>query len=552
MLKYYKSNNFKHIPSIRLHVLLMVLGLLLFSCTEEKDFIEIESQRLVFNDDVGSMRSLFSVGDVALTYVSDTEVQVQFTSSTNSKAYIDYGENINYGEQNKGEFSLNNSTHQQSIEGLEPGTTYFYKIVAMSEEGEHATASGSFTMSGNALDAMAFTIGGLEFVELRDTEARIKFTTGANSQAYIEYGTDMNYGNQTDGEASFDNAVHTQSITGLQPGTLYYYQIRTNTKIWNTASASGSFVTAEASDVVEGGLPEDIDSTYAITFEDDFDQTPGTLPDANKWESRLPWGPDVIINNERQYYTDILNGDTAAPNPFDFDGDSNLVITVGLNDTEQVKATGQLYYSGVLTGAQSTPFRDGYIEARIFFEPDVEGFWGGFWLLHRYYDYPRDTGANGKRRTEIDWELIRGQGVGVGGPYDTDRAQVAYHYDDGQWSISAQGFKGPNGAIGESVQCDGTPITGNYGEGVGPVQQPSGLDLAGEWHRYGIWKTDEFVKWYLDGVLVASICDPAIVSQVEMYPIVNIALGDRWPGPPDAADYPTSMLVDYIKLWEPQ
>ncbi|MDC0008124.1 glycoside hydrolase family 16 protein [bacterium] len=302
---------------------------------------------------------------------------------------------------------------------------------------------------------------------------------------------------------------------------------------------------------LDARLPMDIDSTYIITFEDDFDQQPGTLPNANKWVSQLPWGPEVIINNERQYYTDVLNGDTKAPNPFDFDGDSNLIITVGLNTPSQVEATGQDYYSGVLTGAQSTPYRDGYIEAKIFYEPDVAGFWGAFWLLHRYYDFPQDTGDNGKRRTEIDWEFVRGPGGEfLGGPYETDRIPVAYHYDDGQWSVSGSGFKGPNGEPGETVQCDGTTITSN--QGLGPVQKPDGGDFAGEWHRYGVWKTDEFVKWYLDGELVASICDPAIVSQMEMYPIINIAIGGNFPGPPDASDYPTSMLVDYITLWEPQ
>lgn len=315
------------------------------------------------------------------------------------------------------------------------------------------------------------------------------------------------------------------------------------------ATDDDSDISNEERVIADSRLPDDVDLTYVLTFEDDFNQLAGTLPDATKWESRLPWGPDLTINNERQYYTDILRGDDKAPNPFDFDGE-NLIITAGLNSATQAETTGLDYYSGVLTGAQSTPYRDGYIEAKIWYEADVAGFWGAFWLLHRYYDYPQDTGANGKRRTEIDWEFVRGPGGEfLGGPYDTDNIAVAYHYDDGLWSISGSGFKGPNDAPGESVQCDGTQI--NKSAGIGPVKQADGRDFAGAWHRYGVWKTDEFVKWYLDGVMVASVCDPAIVSQVEMYPIINIAIGGNFPGPPDAEDYPTSMLVDYISLWQP-
>ncbi|RPD93046.1 glycoside hydrolase family 16 protein [Aureibaculum marinum] len=297
-------------------------------------------------------------------------------------------------------------------------------------------------------------------------------------------------------------------------------------------------------------LPADIDSTYTITFEDNFNQAAGTLPDANKWKSRLPWGPDVIINKERQYYTDVLNGDNKAPNPFNFDGE-HLIITAGLNTPEQAEATGQDYYSGVLSGAESTPYRDGYIEAKIWYEPDVDGFWGAFWLLHKYYSSPEDTGANGISRTEIDWEFVRGPGGEfLGGPYDTDQATIAYHYNDGEWSISRSGYRGPNNTSGTSVQCDGTPL--NQSSGIGPVTLPEGGDIAGEWHRYGVWKTDEFIKWYFDGVMVASICDPEIVSQIEMYPIINIAVGGNYPGPPNPEHFPTSMLVDYICLWEPK
>ncbi|WP_405410131.1 hypothetical protein [Maribacter sp. Asnod1-A12] len=307
----------------------------------------------------------------------------------------------------------------------------------------------------------------------------------------------------------------------------------------------------EEPEVKDDRLPTDVDSNYIITFEDDFNQQPGTLPDPSKWQSQLPWGPNVTINSELQYYTDVLNGDVKAPNPFDFDGNGNLIITAGLNNDQQVEATGAEYYSGVLTGSESTPYRDGYIEANIWFEPDVAGFWGAFWLLHRYYESPQDTGENGKRRTEIDWEFVRGPGGEfLGGPYSTDRLQVAYHYDDGQWSVSGSGFNSANGEPGLSMQCNGTEI--NNVVGVGPIKLENEEDFAGNWHRYGIWKTDEFVKWYLDGELVASICDSAIVSQIDMYPIINLAIGGNFPGPPNSDDYPTSMLIDYITLWEPQ
>lgn len=294
--------------------------------------------------------------------------------------------------------------------------------------------------------------------------------------------------------------------------------------------------------------PDQVIQDYSLIFADHFDQLPGTLPSPARWDTSLPWGPTVIINNEEQYYTDVLNGDVAAPNPFDFDGNSNLIIKAGLNSDAQRAATGQQYYSGVLTGFTQTPFRYGYIESRIKLPAGNQGLWSAFWLLNRYYSpSPLATGANGKRETEIDWEFVRGPGGAFGGgPYDTLSAPIAYHYDNGAWTIDGNGFTGPGGAPGLSQQCDGTLILNV--QGLQYASLPNGADLANNFHIYGIWWEEDFIRWYLDGVEVGSICDANIVSQIDMYCILNQAVGGAFPGMANPADYAdeVEMLVDYV------
>ena len=170
----------------------------------------------------------FVVSDVELSSIGTTEVSIGFTTSANAKAYIDYGDNNSYGEQNSGEWTLNYSTHNQDITDIEPGTRYLYKIVTLNEAGEQATASGIFTTAANGegTSTPAFMVGGLEVLELTNTKARIQFTASANARAYIEYGTTADYGSRTTGEESFDDAEHDQSIEDLEPGTTYYYRVR--------------------------------------------------------------------------------------------------------------------------------------------------------------------------------------------------------------------------------------------------------------------------------------------------------------------------------------
>lgn len=301
-----------------------------------------------------------------------------------------------------------------------------------------------------------------------------------------------------------------------------------------------------------GTEPEEVRESYELVFEDQFNLPPGTTsPDPAKWDTSLLWGPDTIINNEEQRYIDVKNGDVSGASPFDFHPDGHLIIRATPTTPAEKAATGANYFSGAIAGHSTNFRRYGYLETRLKLPETGEGIWPAFWLLHRFYNYPQDTGANGKRRTEIDWEFPRGPGSALwgGGPYTTERAFAAYHYDDGLWKIDANGFNGrdANGAYtlpALSQQCDGTPI--HSASGFPGVTLPGGADHAADWHTYGIWWEEGFVKWYLDGVEVRSFCDPLIASQIVMYPILNLAAGGNFPGPADPATFPAEMMVDWF------
>ena len=232
------------------HLVLSILCITLFSCSDQIDVDNfLDSEGALAAEETPEASALvvnpFFVGDLELLSIGDTEVRVQFTSSENSQAYIDYGEDMELGNQTKEEQSFRFATHRQNIRGLEPGTTYFYKVVATSENGEQATASSSFTTSGdsNGSATTPFTVGDLEPIILEATEARIQFTASSNAQAFIEYGLDTDYGNQTKSEESFQYAQHLQWIRNLEPGTTYFYRVRVTNQAGETASASSSFTT---------------------------------------------------------------------------------------------------------------------------------------------------------------------------------------------------------------------------------------------------------------------------------------------------------------------
>lgn len=299
---------------------------------------------------------------------------------------------------------------------------------------------------------------------------------------------------------------------------------------------------------------------YRLIWSDDFNQPVGGSLHP-MWDTSMLWGSGTIINSEEQYYTDQKNGDSLAPNPLLFDGNGSLIIRAGLNDATQQAATGQQFYSGVLSGYSKLSYQYGYLAMRMKLPPDAIGLWAALWLLNRYYaPDPRSTGANGKRETEIDIEFVRGTGGAFGGgPYDTTEVLAAYHYDDGNWKIDANGFAGKD-ANGNftlpalSQQCDGSLLATNNNPAAGfdYYSLPSNADFADDFHEYGIYWDSSSVRYYCDGVMFASICDSAIVPQILKYPIINQAVGGNFPGPANPADYVggVDMLIDWICLYQ--
>jgi beta-glucanase (GH16 family) len=76
-------------------------------------------------------------------------------------------------------------------------------------------------------------------------------------------------------------------------------------------------------------------------------------------------------------------------------------------------------------------------------------------------------------------------------------------------------------------------------------------DFADDFHTFGVdWQPDH-VTWYVDGIERARMTDPALICPEAMYPILNVAVGGDWAGPPDATtNFPTTMDVDYVRVWQ--
>jgi len=257
----------------------------------------------------------------------------------------------------------------------------------------------------------------------------------------------------------------------------------------------------EADTDADAESPNTIDLTgFELVFNENFDS--GEI-NPEKWSTALRWGPDVIVNNEEQYYVDILNDPDFGYNPFRM-GSNSLAIGANTTPAELIEnANDQLFVSGVLTTADKFEFTHGIVEMRAQI-PAGAGLFPQFWMLPDEF-----TGL----RPQTFIMEARGD--------DPSTVFHTYKYQDAD----------------DNLQTPGT-------------DQTQGDDFSAAFHTYALeWSPGELV-FYIDGVEFHRIQSENIASQ-DMYLIINLAVGGFFAGSPDeSTPFPTEMIIDHVRVFQ--
>jgi len=245
------------------------------------------------------------------------------------------------------------------------GSTHQYQIVAFDaannfsalSNSAQATASTSGSISGAVTPStdpsgVVSVPTGLQVRVINGNELELQWSQAANASGYNIY-RDGSYHSTVNSGTTFRDSVdwgrdYRYTVSGFNGG--------------NNNS---------------GGVP----SGYNLVFSDEFR---GFSLDGSKWNSQYRWGPDLIINSERQYYVDTLNQPDFGHSPFEFDGE---------------------------------------MRARM---PRGRGMWPAFWLLHN---------TDFDRRPEIDVVEMLG--------HQTDLVYHTYHRFDNGNLVSTPSFQAP-------------------------------------------------------------------------------------------------------------
>jgi len=116
------------------------------------------------------------------------------------------------------------TSHSVTVTGLEQGTLYHVTVRSLDADENEVISDQDviFTTLGDS-GTIAFSISGVNVINIKDTSATIKWTTNKEATSKVEYGKTTSYGTQ-----SLDNNFlknHSITLSNLEIETDYYYKI---------------------------------------------------------------------------------------------------------------------------------------------------------------------------------------------------------------------------------------------------------------------------------------------------------------------------------------
>lgn len=159
--------------------------------------------------------------------------------NTNTTRWFEWGTNSSYFNNTTLKLNQTSSgTFTQTVNGLSPNTTYYYRAVAQNPNGTvYGTVMSFVTNSNNQYNSSYNYVGGSQPTAVTTLATSIGQTTarlnglafingGVYTSGWFEWGTTSSLGNTTatKGIGSAPTLAFSESLTGLSSGTTYYYR----------------------------------------------------------------------------------------------------------------------------------------------------------------------------------------------------------------------------------------------------------------------------------------------------------------------------------------
>jgi hypothetical protein len=174
-----------------------------------------------------------------ISNITATSVYVTFSDGDNGGDSID-ARQIGYGTSSTSVQDTVSSDRSTTITGLSQGTTYYFWARTHNSEGWSAWSgrASAKTLKGPGAPSAPL------LSSVRATSVDVAFSPPSDTGGSTITGYQIGYGTSSSAPASTVSATSPQVVTGLNPGTVYYFWVRARNSVgWGTWSAYRSIRT---------------------------------------------------------------------------------------------------------------------------------------------------------------------------------------------------------------------------------------------------------------------------------------------------------------------
>jgi peroxiredoxin len=176
-----------------------------------------------------------SIQSVPISSTTETGATITWKTDKPATSQVQYGKTEQYGSTTTENTNLSTS-HTVKLTGLDPNTTYNFKVISTDTAGNEATSKGELTTLATA-DKTPPTISGVNVSNITESSAIITWATNEPATSQVKYGKTETYGSTTPLDKNL-TTNHNVTLTKLDSGTTYNFTIMSQDAAGNEATSA--------------------------------------------------------------------------------------------------------------------------------------------------------------------------------------------------------------------------------------------------------------------------------------------------------------------------
>jgi len=173
-----------------------------------------------------------AISGVEIVAVSDKLAVISWRTDEAADSSIEFGTGAPYGRTATDPSLL--LFHQLTLNGLEPSTTYHFRVGSTDASGNGPSNSGDLTFTTKTLpDTTPPVVSGIRISNLTGSSALITWKTDEAADSFLEFGTTDSYGIPVEDDTF--TVHHSLLLLNLTPGRTYHFRVYSSDPSGNRA-----------------------------------------------------------------------------------------------------------------------------------------------------------------------------------------------------------------------------------------------------------------------------------------------------------------------------